>query len=163
MKSIWLSTILLSVFVLLHAEYAHANYLKSVNNQINIFEISDKYDEVKLGMTDRTVYMIFTDGAREMVNREFEEEYKIASQAFFDSEGNFIIGEALSLNSNFLSVPITDIEYIEFKNGKLLFHYSSQTKIGFEDVKTHQGVDALDNFYVEDLEHFILMFNKNKN
>lgn len=124
-----------------------------------IFEITDKFSEVKFGITESTIYMVFSERVKDIANKTFGYQHQLDMQAFEDSEGNFINGNLTSLESNRIEFNINDIAEISFKNGKLNFVYQSKPKIGFEDIYSYNGTKAIENFYVEDLEKFILTFS----
>lgn len=125
-----------------------------------ILEISDKYSEVRLGLTDSKVYMIFSNTIKDLANKSFESQSLIDTNSFKDSEGNFILPEYPILKSNRIEFSFDEIESISFNNGKLSFKYSDQPQISFEDILSYNGVEVLRNFYVEDLENFALLFRK---
>ncbi|MBO6524302.1 MAG: hypothetical protein JJ971_10785 [Balneolaceae bacterium] len=126
-----------------------------------ILEIADKFNEVRLGITNNTIYMTFSENVRLIANKSFQNRYEVDSQNFEDSEGNFIVGTASYLESNRLEYNFDDIKNIEFKNGKLNFQYKNKSSIGFEDIYSYSGTKAINNFYVEDLEAFIFTLTEN--
>ena len=125
-----------------------------------ILEITDKFNEVRLGITNNSIYMTFSENARLLANKSFQNKYEVDSQNFEDSEGNFIVGSVSYLESNKLEYSLENIQNINFKNGKLTFHYKNKPSIGFDDIYTYSGTKALNNFYVEDLEAFVFTFNE---
>ena len=125
-----------------------------------ILEITDRFNEVKMGLTENSVYMIFSENARSVVNKNFQNQYEADNQKFEDSEGNFIVGPAHFLETNKIEYQIVDISGISFTNGKLSFEYKRKADIGFEDIFSFDGTRVLNNFYVEDLEAFIFTFTK---
>lgn len=125
-----------------------------------LFEISDKYNEVQLGVTESTVYMIFSDEIRELANKLFLDQHKKDVETFADSEGNFIMDEMSYLESNKIEYDFEDIKKLNFENGVLSFDYATHKKIKFEDIFSFDGTKALNNFFVEDLELFAIKFQK---
>lgn len=125
-----------------------------------LFEISDKYNEVQLGVTESTVYMIFSDEIRELANKLFLDQHKKDVETFADSEGNFIMDEMSYLESNKIEYDFEDIKKLNFENGVLSFDYATHKKIKFEDIFSFNGTKALNNFFVEDLELFAIKFQK---
>lgn len=125
-----------------------------------LFEISDKYNEVQLGVTESTVYMIFSDEIRELANKLFLDQHKKDVETFADSEGNFIMDEMSYLESNKIEYDFEDIKKLNFENGVLSFDYTTHKKIKFEDIFSFNGTKALNNFFVEDLELFAIKFQK---
>lgn len=125
-----------------------------------LFEISDKYNEVQLGVTETTVYMIFSDDIRELANKLFLDQHKKDVETFADSEGNFIMSDMTYLESNKIEYDFEDIKNLKFESGVLSFDYASHKKVKFEDIFSYNGTKALSNFYVEDLELFAIKFSK---
>ena len=125
-----------------------------------IIEITDKFNEVRLGITNNSIYMTFSENARSLANKSLQTKYEVNSQYFEDSEGNFIVGSTSYLESNRLELSLENIQNINFKNGKLSFQYKNKSTLGFEDIYSYNGTKALNNFYVEDLEAFIFTFNE---
>lgn len=123
-----------------------------------ILEITDRFNEVKMGITEHSVYMIFTEQARNVANENFQNQFELDIHKFEDSEGNFIVSPAYFLENNIIEYHIDDIIGIKFTNGKITFVYKNKSNIGFEDIYSFDGTRALNNFYVEDLEAFIFTF-----
>ncbi len=124
-----------------------------------IFEITDKFNEVRFGLTESTIYMVFSERIRGIANKTFMFQHQLDTHAFEDSEGNFISGNALNLESNKIELERSNISEISFKNGKMSFTYQTNPKVGFEDIYSYNGTKAIENFYLEDLEAFILTFS----
>lgn len=127
-----------------------------------LFEITDKFNEVKFGVTESTVYMVFSERVKDIANKTFVHQHQLDLYAFEDSDGNFINGNLANLESNRIEFRKEDISEIIFRNGKLNFVYQSKPKIGFEDIYSQYGTKVIENFYVEDLEKLILIFSSNK-
>lgn len=159
MKTIWLNVLLI---LLTFNSVLKANPELPDNIQTTHIEITDKYNEVKLGINDQSVYMLFTEYAREVVNKEFENKHWLDKQSFSDSEGNFIIGNTQFLRSNRIEISIKDIERVTFKNGVLNFEYNNSQELAFDDIQSFNGTNVLQNFYVEDLERFVITFREVK-
>jgi hypothetical protein len=159
MKSFRFNSLFILIILLFSAVNVAASPFERDSDDKKLIEIEDKYNEVKLGMTEKKVYMIFSENVREIANQGFEHDYKLTTQDFTDSQGNFIIGESRYLPSNTIEIPIEDIEKLDFSNGKLSFEYQRNNPIIFEDIRTYDGMKALNNFYVEDLERFVVTFN----
>ena len=129
-------------------------------NDDPILQITDKYNEIQLGFTESKLYMIVSDAARELANQEFIIQFKRDSDSFADSNGSFLITEnAPHLESNLIEYNLEDIDGLEFKNGSLKFSYRNKQTMGFEDILSYNGTKALENFYVEDLELFVITYN----
>lgn len=152
-------TISLILIALFFSSSAFA-YTPPESNQKILFEISDKYHEVQLGITESTVYMVFSDDLREIANKYFLDQYKKDVESFADSEGNFIMSDVTYLESNRIEYDFEDIKKLNFENGVLSFDYSTQKKVKFEDIFSYNGTKALNNFYIEDLELFAIKFSK---
>ncbi len=149
----------LSLLFALHISTSGYSYATNDSKTI-LLEITDKYNEVKIGLTESTIYMVFSERVRDIANNNFGTQYQENLQAFEDSDGNFINSSLNKLESNRIEFHINDIVEIKFRNGKLNFVYETKPKIGFEDIYSFNGAKALENFYIEDLEKFILLFSK---
>ena len=127
-----------------------------------IFEIIDKYEQVRLGITNQTIYMILSENVVENFNLKMSHNYKNEMILFEETGGNFIPSNHSYLSGNKVSIPIDEISGIAFKNGKIDFSYSTYQDIYFEEIISTNGEHALQNFYVEDLERFYQEFSKFK-
>ncbi|MTI86612.1 MAG: hypothetical protein FH748_01445 [Balneolaceae bacterium] len=125
-----------------------------------IIEFYDKYNEVKLGLTDEFVFMEFSSKIREQINKELTEQHIKDVDSFVDSGGEFIISSPTVLRSNRIQYNLEDIEDIEFEKGVLQFEYRQKSDVGFEDIISQDGTKALSSFYVEDLEQFALTYKE---
>lgn len=130
----------------------------SNNDKEVLLEITDRYKEVKLGITNSTVYMVIDERIRSQVNVELQNIYNKEFEDFNDSEGNFIPTEHIYLQSNIIEISFDSISKVEFNNGALSFDYSSNIRFPFENIISQNGHRAIDNFYVEDLELFFQAF-----
>ncbi|RNC85458.1 MAG: hypothetical protein ED557_01410 [Balneola sp.] len=124
-----------------------------------LFEISDKFNEVRLGITETSIYMVVSERVRDIANKNFQDQNSIEENNFKDSEGNFISSYTTYLESNKIEYSHDEIIEVKFLNGKLSFNYLNTPEIGFEDIFSTNGIKALNNFYVEDLEAFILAYH----
>jgi hypothetical protein len=140
--------------VLLFSFLLSSNAFASDNERDVILEITDRYKEVKLGLTETSIYMIIDERTRSFVNLELQNQYKKDLSDFNDSEGNFIPGEYSHLSSNIIEISFSDIKNLDFSNGILRINYSRKIPFHLEDVLSINGNKALDNFYIEDLEMF---------
>lgn len=123
-------------------------------NDDTILEITDRYKEVKLGLTTSSVYMVIDEKTRSYINNELQNQYNKDLEDFNDSEGNFIPSEHTFLQSNVIEIAFDDFDEIKFINGSLKFNYSKNVSFHFENIVSTNGNKALDNFYLEDLELF---------
>lgn len=142
----------LSLFIILLSFTLFSNVHAANNEKETIIEITDRYKEVKLGLTESTIYMVIDERIRSLVNMELQNQYEKDLQDFEDSEGNFVPGSYSFLSSNIIEIPLSDIKNLQFKNGTLRINYSGNVPFQLEDVTSLNGNKALDNFYIEDLE-----------
>lgn len=112
----------------------------------------DKYQEVRIGLTDHSVFMELDPQTLDLNNRNFQDLHRNELDSFMDSGGEFILGEKIVLQSNVIEYELTDLSGIYFKNGKLTFEYLHKKDLIFEDIISVYGNKVLDNFYIEDLE-----------
>lgn len=125
-----------------------------------ILEITDRYKEVKFGITETSIYMVIDERIRTLVNNELQHQYEKDLEIFNDSEGNFIPGVHSYLHSNIVEISLSDIKGVDFDNGSLRFSYASSVSIFIEDVVSLSGTKAIDNFFIEDLELFYLTLSE---
>lgn len=124
------------------------------SDRFTILEITDKYNEVTLGITSNSVYLKFDKNVKDYVNQELIEEHNLQANQFIDSEGFFVPGSMILLKENKLEYLFSEIETILFHQGKLTFKYVDKKEFVFEDILNTDGNQALKNFYLEDLEQF---------
>lgn len=125
-----------------------------------ILEISDKNDQIRLGITNSSVYMIIDDDLVYKMNQTIAYLNNRESMFFEDSAGNFIPYTYHPLTSNVIEIPLEEIDNINFNKGKLSFSYNAVQDIPLEDVIFPNGTAALDNFFVEDLEQFFITLSE---
>ncbi len=121
-------------------------------------EITDKYDEVVLGMTESKVYMIISDQLKEQMNKDLERAYINDLQSFNDSNGLFIIGTYQPLLDTKIEYHRNDIHDIYLKDGTIHFEYNTLHSVLFSDIYSSNGKNALSNFSKKDLENFVKHF-----
>lgn len=126
----------------------------------SILEIEDKYSEVKLCLTKSSIYMQFKNSVKEYTNQEIEHRFAIEANQFLDTQGHFLLGSVTFLESDKLEYSLDDIKDVTFENGKLSFSYHNQKSFIFSDILNTDGTQALNNFYIEDLEKFFLSYSK---
>jgi hypothetical protein len=131
-----------------------------VNEKAALVEIEDKYNEVKLCLTKTSVYMVMTGSVKDYMNQEIAQRHSIEASQFIDSQGHFLLGDAVLLSSEKLEYSFSDIESVSFENGELLFSYKNRQSFVFSDILGTDGNPALQNFYVEDLEKFYMNYKK---
>jgi len=130
------------------------------NDKPTIFQIEDRYNEVRLGLTKTSVFMQIKGSVKDFINQEIVQRHSIEASQFIDSQGHFLLGEVVLLNSDKVEYSFSDIEEVVFENGKLSFTYKNVKSFVFSDILSTDGNPALHNFYVEDLEKFYLNFKK---
>jgi hypothetical protein len=131
-----------------------------VDEKPALFEIEDKYSEVKLCLTKTSVYMKMKSTVKDYMNQELVQRHSLEASQFIDSQGHFLLGEVILLSSQKLEYSFDDIESISFENGELIFTYNDTQSFVFSDILGTDGNPALQNFYVEDLEKFFLNYKK---
>ncbi|HAH50758.1 MAG TPA: hypothetical protein DCL80_05605 [Balneola sp.] len=131
-----------------------------INDKPAVFEIEDKYKEVKLCLTKTSVYMKINSTVKDYMNQEIVHRHSIEASQFIDSEGHFLLGDVVLLSSRKLEYSFDDIESISFENGELIFTYNDTQSFVFSDILGTDGNPALQNFYLEDLEKFFIAYKK---
>ena len=125
-----------------------------------IIEITDINDDVTLGLTSTSVYMVISEQTREQINKDLEEAYHKEMESFNDSFGSFIVGEYQPLTDRKIEYDLDDIENIKDINGILTFTYFKEYSVRFEDVLAINGKQVLASFQKEDIQNFINEFEK---
>ena len=131
-----------------------------VNDKPTVFQIEDKFNEVKLGLTKTSVYMQIKSSVKDYINQEIVQRHSIEASRFIDSQGHFLLGDVVVLDSDKVEYSFDDIEEVSFESGQLTFTYSNAKSFVFSDILGTDGNPALHNFYVEDLEKFYLSYKK---
>ena len=131
-----------------------------INDKPAVFEIEDKYQEVKLCLTKTSVYMKINSTVKDYMNQEIVHRHSIEASQFIDSEGHFLLGDVVLLSSRKLEYSFDDIESISFENGELIFTYNDTQSFVFSDILGTDGNPALQNFYLEDLGKFFIAYKK---
>jgi hypothetical protein len=150
---------LLFVFGISSATYAEKEF--PINGEKPaLFQIKDKFNEVKLCLTKTSVYMQINSSVKDYINQEIVQRHSIEASQFIDSQGHFLLGDMVLLSTDKIEYSFDDIEEIEFEDGILSFHYKNSKSFTFSDILSTDGSPALQNFYVEDLEKFYLNYKK---
>lgn len=157
------SGFLILTITLIFCSLGYSSDLPSSNEgEKVIVEITDKYNEVRMGVTENTIYMIFSENIRDLANDQFASDYQKETNRFDDSGGQFILDELMRLETNKIEYSLDDIKDIFFESGRVEFDYSFRKEIGFEEIHSYKGSRAVDNFYVEDLELLILTYRNQR-
>ncbi|MEO1022038.1 MAG: hypothetical protein AAFW89_05790 [Bacteroidota bacterium] len=127
-----------------------------------IVEITDPSSLLKFGLTQTHLYLEFPNEIREHLNQSLVDSYSIEEDYFFDSDGLFILGDPIVLESNRIEYSIQDIKNVEIVDGHLIFQYTSKHHLGFEDILLIDGTLAIDQFLANDLQILISTFNELK-
>lgn len=132
----------------------------SSDEKPTLFQIEDKYNEVKLCLTKNSVYMVIKSSVKDYINQEIVQRHNIEASQFIDSQGHFLLGDMILLRSDRLEYSFDDIDDITFEDGAISFSYNNAKSFTFADILSTDGNTALQNFYVEDLEKFYLNYKK---
>ncbi len=138
---------------------SHASIYTDPINE-TLLEITDKYKEVRLGITETTIYLKFDRKILEYVNREIYDRNTLEENHFLDSEGFFVPSNSAYLEDTKIEYLLTDIKKIYMKNGVISFKYRNKKSFGFEDINNTYGKKVIGNFDKGDLEKLIALFNK---
>ena len=149
----------LFIIILAFSQSVKAELIYSIGDKPTLFQIADKYNEVKLSLTKTTIYMQIKSSVKNYTNQEIEQRHHIEASRFIDSQGHFLLGEIALLNSEVIEYNLDDIELI-YDDGKLLFDYHTTQSITFEDILSTDGTPVLQNFTSSDLEQFYLNYKK---
>lgn len=138
----------------------YAEKTDPVDEKPTLFQIEDKYNEVKLCLTKTSVYMQMKTSVKDYINQEIVQRHSIEASQFIDSQGHFLLGDVILLDSEKIEYSFNDIEEVTFESGKISFTYHNTKSFVFSDILSTDGNPALQNFYIEDLEKFYLNFKK---
>lgn len=136
------------------------NELSSNNDKNPIIEIKDLEDDVVLGLTPTSIYMLISEQARDQINKELQEAYNKNMESFTDSFGSFIVGEYEPLTDSKIEYNLRDIENVKEVNGILSFTYFKEYSVRFEDVLSTNGKQILANFNKQDIVEFLSEYKK---
>lgn len=130
-----------------------------IDDKPTLFHIVDKYNEVKLSLAKSSIFMQVNVSVKNYTNQKIEQRHHIDASRFIDSQGHFLLGELVLLNSEKLEYKLDDIE-VSFDDGKLLFEYHRSNSITFEEILSTDGTPVLENFSSSDLEQFYINYKK---
>ena len=71
----------------------------SIDDKPTIFQIEDKYNEVKLCLTKSSIYMQINSSVKDYINQEIVQRHSIEASQFIDSQGHFLLGDMVLLSS----------------------------------------------------------------
>lgn len=149
------------IFFFVFGEVSNAKNEVPLNDEKpTLFEIEDKFSEVKFGLTKSSIFMQVKSSVKDYINQEIVQRHNIEASQFIDSQGHFLLGDMVLLNSVKLEYSFDEIDEITFENGILSFSYNKVKSFTFSDILTTDGNTALNNFYVEDLEELYLNYKK---
>lgn len=143
-----------------------------VNNGLNVHRsvhshndeicrIYTRDHDIKLVLTQKTVFMQLSEETLHRINREMDDDLD-------DEEGmgkdiaRAIINGVKDLLDEKISFDIDDIESVSYHDDGLHFEYSGQHWLTFDEIHTGDSI-ALDEFDREDAEKFIDAFYREKN
>ncbi len=150
----------MSFFILTGISSLYAGEINPPKDQPTLFQIEDKYNEIKLCLTKTSVYMQMKTSVKDYINNEIVSRHSLEANQFIDSQGHFLLGEIILLDSEKVEYSFEDIELVTLDNGKLSFKYHAPQSFIFEDILGTDGNPALENFYLEDLENFYMNYKK---
>lgn len=132
----------------------------SNDDKPTIFQIEDKYNEVKLCLTKSSIYMQIKSSVKDYINQDIAQKHSIEASQFIDSQGHFLLGDMVLLSSEKIEYSFDDIKDVTFEDGTISFTYNKIKSFTFADILSTDGNPALQNFYVEDLEKFYTNYKK---
>ncbi len=151
---------ILCIFLFSGFSVLKAEINKPDNDKPTLLQIEDKYNEVKLCLTKTSIYMQIKPSVKNYINQEIVNRHSVEANQFIDSQGHFLLGEVVLLDSDKIEYSFDNLENVSFENGKLSFDYHKESAFTFEDILGTRGNPALENFFVEDLEKFYLNYKK---
>ncbi len=151
---------LLPIFVCLFFTTSNSFLFASITTDpIVLIEITDKYKEVRLGITETSIYLKFDKKILEYVNQEILDRNTVEANHFLDSEGFFVPNESAFLEDTKIEYLLTDIKSVYLSKGMIHFKYHNKKTFGFEDITHKNGNMVIRNFSINDLKAFIQYYN----
>ncbi len=151
---------LLPILICTFFTSSHSFLFASINTDpIVLIEITDKYKEVRLGITETSIYLKFDKKILEYVNQDILYRNTLEANHFLDSEGFFVPHNSAFLEDTKIEYLLTDIKAIYLSNGILQFKYHNKKTFVFEDITHKNGNMVIRNFSINDLKLFIQCYN----
>ncbi len=119
-----------------------------------ILEITDKDNQLTLGISKEHVFILITEELRELYNSEIENNERQEWHTFADSGGNYIPGSHAYFDSESILIPLSDILNISYAEGIIDLSFVPNARSSFKNILSDLGVNFFNNFNEEDLESF---------
>ncbi|MBO6793441.1 MAG: hypothetical protein JJ895_05990 [Balneolaceae bacterium] len=145
------SLLLLLLFI------APASFANPVNDDV-ILEITDKDNQLTLGISKEHVFIVITEELRDFYNAEIKNYERKEWHTFADSGGNYIPGSHTYIDSEPIQIPLSDIHNISFKEGTIEVSFIPNTRSTFKNILSDLGANFFNNFNEEDLESFYVAY-----
>ncbi len=124
-----------------------------------LIEITDKYKEVRLGITETSIYLKFDNHILNNVNQGIYERNTLEANHFLDSEGYFVPTNYAYLEDTKVEYLLTDLKSVYLSDGIIQFEYHKKKAFGFEDITNQHETMVIRNFNTKDLKAFIEVYN----
>lgn len=98
------------------------------------FTITSAENAVELVLSDATVTMRLSGAALDEVHREIQNDPDVQAGNVAGRFARFVTGMAEKMISKTIEYPLTDINDVEFTDGRLVFSYAHRHKFSFEDI-----------------------------
>lgn len=145
----------LSVFsLLLFLPLFATNSFATPANDDTLLEITDRNNQISLGISNNSITVTITEELRVMYNNEIRLFERKEWHTFSDSGGNYIPSTHSYLDSDIIEIPLSDIKSIHLMNDGLDFTFDTYSKSEFKNVLSDLGSDFFKNFSSEDLASF---------
>ncbi len=140
--------------LLLCSFFLISTVLATPSSNDTILEITDRNNQITIGISDEFVTVTVTEELRELYNNEIRVFERKEWHTFTDSGGNYIPSSHSYLDSDIIEIPLSEIEDISIINGALDFKFVEYTSSSFKNVLSDLGSDFFKSFSYEDLESF---------
>jgi hypothetical protein len=122
-----------------------------------VLAITSAENAVTLTLTNEAITMRLSDHVLAEAHREIEEDKDVSAPGWAGNLARFVTGSVEKLLRSSIEYPLSDIESVDYRDGKLVFTYRKMRMLTFEDVSiTVNGArkQALSCFAPDDARAF---------
>ena len=122
-----------------------------------ILEITSAENAVTLTLTNAAISMRLSDQVLAEAHREIEEDKDVSAPGWAGNLARFVTDSVEKLLRTSIEYPLSDIESVDYRDGKLVFTYRKRRMLTFDDVSIvikGKREKALETFSPEDSRAF---------
>lgn len=122
-----------------------------------VLEITSAENAVTLTLTNEAISMRLSDHVLAQAHREIEEDKDVSAPGWAGNLARFVTGSVEKLLRSSIEYPLSDIESVDLRDGKLVFTYRKMRMLTFDDVNIvvkGKREKALESFSPEDARAF---------